>query len=408
MVALAVPNPVSKPRVAHAAAPVFGNDNGSVPHDGMEIYWIKANGVYTPLLGVLPEPSSFTVTANNQNIPVASVTLSSQHLLTLKLTSAITTGAVVTFSYTAPPIENPPTKTNKALQDLDGIDALSFGPLTVADDDNNSLVSALPVPPAPTIVAGSESVTATVKASTSGGLLKSYKVYASPGREDCWIIIPSESCTISNLIAGTSYVFAVKAFDNLGGSTALSAFSAPVTVLSKTSTSSSNTITSGSNAPSWDAEPATEAETDAFTEGFWPSAIPGNIIITDQFGFTVDKKNGIKPKIRMKNYAGKIKMSISATYKDAGKNKKYKCTYAPFGSTKKVKTAKWKWYTPKKACILPKPLVTALQTGTTKLSANGKWPRIWVTSAKKARPDNTKITARKLKYTVRAKPAAAK
>jgi hypothetical protein len=160
--------------------------------------------------------------------------------------------------------------------------------------------------------------------------------------------------------------------------------------------------------PSWDADPATEAETDAFTEGFWPSAIPGNIIITDQFGFTVDKKNGIKPKIRMKDYAGKIKMTISATYKDGAKTKKYKCTYAPFGSTKKVKTAKWKWYTPKKACILPKALVTALQTGTTTLNAKGSWPRIWVTSGTKVRPDKTKIKARTLKYTVRAKPAAAK
>ena len=160
--------------------------------------------------------------------------------------------------------------------------------------------------------------------------------------------------------------------------------------------------------PSWDADPATEAETDAFTEGFWPSAIPGNIIITDQFGFTVDKKNGIKPKIRMKDYAGKIKMTISATYKDGAKTKKYKCAYASFGSTKKVKTAKWKWYTPKKACILPKALVTGLQNGTTTLNAKGSWPRIWVTSGKKARPDKTKIKARTLKYTVRAKPAAAK
>lgn len=160
--------------------------------------------------------------------------------------------------------------------------------------------------------------------------------------------------------------------------------------------------------PSWDADPATEAETDAFTEGFWPSVIPGNIIITDQFGFTLDKKNGIKPKIRMKNYAGKIKMTISAKYKDGSKTKNYKCTYAPFGSTKKVKSAKWKWYTPKKACILPKALVTAIQTGKTTLNAKGTWPRIWVTTAKKARPDKTKIKPRTLKYTVRAKPAVAK
>ena len=157
--------------------------------------------------------------------------------------------------------------------------------------------------------------------------------------------------------------------------------------------------------PSWDKEPATDSETDAYTEGYWPAAIPGNIIITDEFGFTVDKKNGIKPKIRMKNYSGIIKMSISATYKDGSKTKKFKCTFAPFGSAKKMKTAKWKWYTPKKACILPKPLVTAIQTGKATLSAKGKWARQWVTSAKKARPDKTKIKPRTLKYTVRAKPA---
>ena len=160
------------------------------------------------------------------------------------------------------------------------------------------------------------------------------------------------------------------------------------------------------NAPSWDTEPLTDSETDAFTEGIWPAVIPGNIIITSEFGFTVDKKNGIKPKIRMKNYAGKItKMTLSATYRDGSKTKKYKCVYATFGSTKKVKTAKWKWYTPKKACILPAPLVASIQMGTATLSAKGKWSRQWVTSAKKTRPDKSKINARTLRYTVKGLPS---
>lgn len=173
-------------------------------------------------------------------------------------------------------------------------------------------------------------------------------------------------------------------------------------------TSGTTDSTATSNTASWDVEPATDSETDAFTEGFWPSVIPGNIIITNEFGFNVDRKNGIKPKIRMKNYAGKIKMTISATYKDGAKTKKYKCTYAPFGSTKKAKTAKWKWYTPKKVCILPTPLVTALKAGTTTLSAKGKWTRLWATTGTKSRVDKTKVKPRTLKYTVRAKPAVAK
>lgn len=54
----------------------------------------------------------------------------------------------------------------------------------------------------------------------------------------------------------------------------------------------------------------------------------------------------------------------------------------------KAKTAKWKWYTPKKVCILPTPLVTALKAGTTTLSAKGKWTRLWATTGTKSRRQN--------------------
>jgi len=156
--------------------------------------------------------------------------------------------------------------------------------------------------------------------------------------------------------------------------------------------------------PSWDKEPLTDSETDANTVGYMPTTSPGTIIITDEFGFTLDKKNGIKPKIRMKNYAGKIKMSISASYKDGAKTKKYKCAFAPFGTTKKIKTAKWRWYSPKKACVLPAPLVTAIRANKATLSTSGKWTRQALTTGKKVRADNTPIKARNLKYKVKAKP----
>jgi hypothetical protein len=486
----ALPTPISSPQKA-SAAPTFGDDNGDVPHDGMMIFHFQANGAYTPL-GLLPETSSFTVMADNQVIQVASLTLVGGYLLNINLVSAIWSGAVVTVSYTAP---NPPSAltTNKALQDTSGNDASSFGPLTV---ENTSLVSALPTPAAPTIVAGPENVTATVTAPASGGQPKSYKVYASPGGETCRITGASGSCIIANLTAGTTYTFFVKAYDNFNGSTPLSPASASVTALAKGTTpntpgtpsvvageesatitvtaptggtaptsyevtatpggakctvdgaSGSCTITgltagtaytfttiaktaSGSSsastastsitvlpkttatipagyAPSWDKEPLTDSETDANTVGFFPSTSPGVIIITDEMGFTLDKKNGIKPKIRMKNYAGKIKMSISASYKVGAKTVKYKCAFAPFGTAKKIKTAKWRWYTPKKACILPAPLVAAVRANTATLSASGKWTRQWLTTSKKARPDKTKIKPRTLKYTMKAKPAAVK
>jgi hypothetical protein len=181
------------------------------------------------------------------------------------------------------------------------------------------------------------------------------------------------------------------------------------TVPASTTTTEPTTTTTlpAGYTPSWDKEPLTESETDVNTVGIFP-AVPGLIIITDEVGFTLDKKNGIKPKIRMKSYAGKITMSISASYKVGAKTKKYKCTYAPFGTAKKFKTVKWRWYTPKKACVLPAPLVAAVRANKATLSASGKWSRQWLTTAKKARPNKSKIKARTLKYTMKAKPAAVK
>ena len=335
-----------------------------------------------------PTLSSFDIKVDGVPNPATSFTVFGSAILDLTLTSTVYSGSVITFSYNAPTVDNSPN--NFAFQKSNGEDYASFT-LTI-----NNMGGARPEPDAPgvpTVVAGEESATITVTPPTGGRTPTSYLVTATPGGATCTVTGASGSCTITGLTSGTAYTFTTIAKRSTYDSPASSS-SAAITALGKTA--------------SWDVEPATDSETDAFTEGFWPAAIPGSIIITNEFGFTVDKRNGIKPKIRMKNYAGKIKMSISASYKDGAKTKKYKCAYAAFGSTKKAKTAKWKWYTPKKACILPTPLVSALKAGTTTLSAKGKWTRLWATTGTKSRTDKTKITPRTLKYTVRAKPAVTK
>jgi len=345
-----------------------------------------------------PTLSSFDIKVDGVPNPATSFTVFGSAILDLTLTSTVYSGSVITFSYNAPTVDNSPN--NFAFQKSNGEDYASFT-LTI-----NNMGGARPEPNAPgvpTVVAGEESATITVTPPTGGRTPTSYLVTATPGGATCTVTGASGSCTITGLTSGTAYTFTTIAQRSTYDSPASSS-SVAITVLGKAATAPA---TSGT-AASWDVEPATDSETDAFTEGFWPSVIPGNIIITNEFGFTVDKKNGIKPKIRMKNYAGKIKMTISASYKDGAKTKKYKCAYAAFGSTKKAKTAKWKWYTPKKACILPKPLVTALKAGTTKLSATGKWTRLWATTGAKTRADKTKVKPRTLKYTVRAKPAVTK
>ena len=347
-----------------------------------------------------PALSSFDVQVDGVSNPVTAFVVVGYTIIDLTLASTVYNGSVITLTYNAPPVDN--SLNNSALQRTNGEDYASFINLPVT----NLGPYRLNAPGMPTAIASEEGVTITVTAPTGGLTPRSYLVTSSPDGKTCTVTGASGSCIITDLTAGTPYTFTSIAKRDGHSDSGASPPSAAITAIAKAGSSTTQATTS--NAASWDIEPATDSETDAFTEGFWPAAIPGNIIITNEFGFTVDKKNGIKPKIRMKTYAGKIKMSISASYKDGAKTKKYKCAYAAFGSTKKAKTAKWKWYTPKKACILPTPLVTALKAGTTTLSAKGKWTRLWATTGTKSRADKTKVKPRTLKYTVRAKPAVAK
>lgn len=399
---LPIPNDVAKA----TAAPAFDATGIGTSANGLSILNMinsAGNPAGGALGGTKPDVTSFTVLVDGQRLAVASVQYgpacqAACYIMDLTLSSRIYSGSVITVSYTAPATDA--ATTNSAIQSPTGADAASFGPLSVTNN-----VAGPNIPGTPTAVAGEESATITVTPPTGGLTPTSYEVTATPGGAKCTVTGASGSCTITGLTAGTAYTFTTVA-KRLTYDSAASAASAATTVLAKTATTTT-TVPAGYT-PSWDKEPLTDSETDANTVGFFPAVSPGVIIITDEMGFTLDKKNGIKPKIRMKNYAGKIKMTISASYKVGAKIKKYKCTFAPFGTAKKIKTAKWRWYTPKKACILPAPLVAAVRANTATLSASGKWTRQWLTTAKRTRPDKTKIKPRTLKYTMKAKPAAVK
>jgi len=355
-----------------------------------------------------PALSSFDVKVDGVPNPVTAFSVFGSAVIDLTLTTTVYSGSVITFAYNAPATDNTNPSSNNALQKSNGEDYASFT-LTITNMGGSRPEPN--TPGVPTVVAGEESATITVTAPTSGRTPTSYLVTATPGGATCTVTGASGSCTITGLAGGTAYTFTTIAKRSTYDSAA-SAASASTTVLPKATTTtvpaSTTTTVPAGYTPSWDKEPLTDSETDANTVGYFPAISPGLIIITDEFGFTLDKKNGIKPKIRMKSYAGKITMSISASYKVGAKTKKYKCTFAPFGTAKKIKTVKWRWYTPKKACILPAPLVAAVRANTATLSASGKWTRQWLTTSKKARPDKTKIKPRTLKYTMKAKPAAVK
>jgi hypothetical protein len=398
------PLPLSTNVVSATAAPLFYTTDLYTSSNGLTIDgFINAAGNWPggSLGGTKPDVASFTVLVDGQRTAVASVQYGPAcqdacYTMNLTLSSRIASrDSVITVSYTAPSPDA--LTTNAAIQSPTGADAASFGPLSVTNN-----VRIPNSPGVPTVVVGEEEAIVTVAPPTSGQTPTSYVVTSSPDGKTCTVTGASGSCTVTGLTAGTAYTFTTVARTSTGSSSA-STPSTSVTVLPKTSAPTVS-VPAG-YAPSWDNEPLTDSETDANTVGYMPTAAPGNIIITDEFGFKLDNKNGIKPNLRMKNYAGMIKLSISATYKDGAKTKKYKCAYAPFGSTKTAKTAKWKWYTPKKACVLPAPLVAAIRANTATLSATGTWTRQWLTTGKKVRTDKTKIKARKLKYTVKAKPA---
>jgi hypothetical protein len=405
---LALPSPLNDTPRASAAIRLI-TTSGTYALDRIEIGMAAViNSTMPPALSSFDVQVTYDgVTTRNLVTRFEVSNLTNIHLF---LTSAVYIGATITVSYTAPGNVN--DLSNNALQRSDGVDFDTFLNLPVTNASGQFRPQPN-TPGTPTVVAGGESATITVTRPTGGLTPTSYEVTASPGGATCTVTGASGSCVISGLTAGVAYTFTTVAMRSGLGSPASDA-SPAVTVLAKTAAPTTGDVadttappaTGGSNAPSWGTEPLTDSETDAFTEGIWPAVIPGNIIITSEFGFTVAKNNRIKPKIRMKNYAGKItKMTLSARYKDGSKTKRYKCVYASFGSTRKVKTAKWKWYTPRKACVLPAPLVDSIQKGTATLSAKGKWSRQWVTSAKKTRPDKTKIKARTLRYTVKGLPS---
>jgi len=400
--ALLAPSPIGSIRNANAANAAAAPTPGSVPGPGREISLLFGYVLDTTKP---PSLSAFTVKVGSSTIAVSGLRYQST-ILYLDLASTIYAGESVTVSYTAPAYNN--TLTNNALQTTGGNDTESFEDLVIA---NAALPRLTPNTPAkPSVVAGEESATISVVAPASGRTPTSYTVTASPGGKTCTISGSSGSCTITGLTSGTAYTFTTVA-KNASGDSVASDPSDAVTVLAKFEETSRADVPDTSTpavgvspaGPSWDIEPATDSETDSFTEGYLPDSFPGTVIITDEFGFVVDAKGGIKPKIRMKNYSGLIRMSLSATYAEAGKTKKYKCKFASFGTKRKIAVAKWRWYTAKKPCVLPSALVTAIRGGTATLATTGKWSRVWSTTGQKKRPEGSKIIRRNLKFTVRAK-----
>lgn len=123
---------------------------------------------------------------------------------------------------------------------------------------------------------------------------------------------------------------------------------------------------------------------------------PESIYVAKDFGFTMDANRGLKARIRMKDYVGSVKLTLTANYVRGGKTVTYKCTYRPFGRTQKVNKVKWRWTVTSQRCVLPVALRDQLLTGQTTIRVKGNVSRYWSATGLRTRPDGTTIGVRKI------------
>lgn len=123
---------------------------------------------------------------------------------------------------------------------------------------------------------------------------------------------------------------------------------------------------------------------------------PGSIYVAKDFGFTMDNSRGLKARIRMKDYVGSMKLTLTANYVRNGQTRTYRCTYRPFGRTQKVNKVKWRWTVTSQRCVLPVALRDQLLAGQTTIRAKGNVTRYWSSTGLRTRPDATKIGIRRI------------
>lgn len=123
---------------------------------------------------------------------------------------------------------------------------------------------------------------------------------------------------------------------------------------------------------------------------------PGSIYVAKDFGFTMDTSRGLKARIRMKDYVGSMKLTLTANYVRNGQIRTYQCTYRPFGRTQKVNKVKWRWTVSSQRCVLPVALRDQLLAGQTTLRAKGSVTRYWSATGLRTRPNGSSIGVRKI------------
>ena len=145
----------------------------------------------------------------------------------------------------------------------------------------------------------------------------------------------------------------------------------------------------------WSTPPAADSNR-RLAGNYTTSFLPGNVYVTKDFGFTMTTTRALKPQVRMREYVGIVRLTLTANFVRRGKVQTYRCTYRAFGSSAKKSRIGWRWTRSPRACTLPVLLRNQLLRGETTLRARGTVTRYWKATGLKTRPDGSVINLRRI------------
>ncbi len=371
---------------------------GSEVNDGGKLVITYSETLATPG----PDASQFTVTIDGKTATIVSVEIVDNKIV-ITTSPLIAGGETVTWSYTDATSGNDA----KGIQDAAGNDVGS-GTNGSGSVTNGSKVSN--VDPVPPTVTGSE-------VDNGGKVVITFsETIATPGPDSSQFIVTIDGSPVT--------IVSVEIVDNkvvittaplvAEGQTVTWKYVDPTTgndqkaIQDKSgndlssSTGGSGSVTNGSKVTKEAAELEEDPTTTMLSDEVTVDGVSGTATFGDGSQIVV---SGKFLKIRFKTgYIGNAGGTVTGTYLVGKKKTKYKCVVESFGTAKKNPTAKriypskkmglWfkkKVYSPKKPCVMPTAMQTALKTQRITLTVKLNFKRLWPNTAKAIDDEGKKI-----------------
>jgi len=403
---------VSSANNASTYDPTPPTQTGSAVNDAGKLVISYSENLATPG----PDASQFTVTIDGKTATIVSVEIVDNKIV-ITTSPLIAGGEAVTWGYADATTGNDP----KGIQDAAGNDVGS-GTSGSGSVTNGSKVSN--VDSVPPTVTGSQ-------VDDGGKVVISFsETIATPGPDSSQFIVTIDGSpvTIVSVVVVDNKVVITTAPLVAEGQTVTWKYADTTTgndqkaIQDKSgndlsSTSGSGSVSNGSKVTKEAAELEEDPTTTMLSDEVTVDGVSGTATFGDGSQIVVSGKN---LKIRFKTgYIGNAGGTVTGTYLVGKKKTKYKCTVESFGTEKKNPSAKriypskkmglWfkkKVYSPKKPCVMPTAMQTALKTQRITLTVKLNFKRLWPNTAKAIDDKGNKIpkSTRIMKLKIGKKP----